>query len=219
MSTATAARDTVLATPELLALLLAQLPLRALLLRAPLVCEMWLATTLSPALQRAPFLAPALFPPFFAPSPPPSRYTWPTAHVLMAMPAASVPVAFARADASWRRMLVAQPPVRVVQRAHARGGDFSRSAEVRFRGGGQGDGGELRMGALYDLAAGRVKRAGSAFCVAWHEGVRREVDLTLETADVMQFVDGRAGPLSGEFCGHGEGPRGRGLSSGSGCAC
>ncbi|KAJ7088719.1 hypothetical protein B0H15DRAFT_981580 [Mycena belliarum] len=251
MSTATVARDTVLATPELLEHILAQLPLHALLLRVPLVCRLWHATTRAPALQCALFFLPdpdppssssassefssssapapapapvpnpllaALFPPFFASPPPPDRYTWPTAHALMAMPAARTPAAFARADASWRGMLVARPPVRalrVVQRVHARGGDFARSATVEFRGAGrgegegEGEGGELRMGALYDLAAGGVKRAGSAFCVTWHagEGEGRECDVTLETVDTMQFVDGRAGPLTEAFYGHGEGPR------------
>ncbi|KAJ7093293.1 hypothetical protein B0H15DRAFT_831927 [Mycena belliarum] len=238
MSTPT--RDEVLATPELLENILAQLPMRALLLRAPLVCKMWLATTRAPALQRALFFLPdpdppsspsssdpdpdsdstpdcapapppvlnpllvEMFPPFFLPLPPRDCYTWPTAHDILAMPAATSPAAFARRGASWRRMLVVQPAVRVlrvVQRAQARGGDFERCATVEL----QGEG--LRMGALYDLAAGGVERAGAAFRVTWHGEVGREVDVTLETVDTMQFVDGRAGPFTEEFLGHGEGPR------------
>ncbi|KAJ7092263.1 hypothetical protein B0H15DRAFT_749104, partial [Mycena belliarum] len=132
----TAARDTVLATPELVELVLSQLPMRDLLLRAPLVCKMWHATTLSPDLQRALFFAPdldpcsdvasapvhnpllaKLFPPFFDSTPEHRRY-WPTARTIIFMPAARAPAPFARPNASWRRMLVTQPPpqtMRVIQ--------------------------------------------------------------------------------------------------------
>ncbi|KAJ7073457.1 hypothetical protein B0H15DRAFT_61204 [Mycena belliarum] len=220
MSLSTAARDTVMATPELLALVLVQLPLRDLLLRAPLVCKMWHATTLTPALQRALFLAPdldpfsdsvaapvrnpllaELFPPFFT-TPGPNRWSWPDAHALMAMPCASALAAFRRPDASWRRMLVAQPPphtMHLIQKCHARGGDRERRAELREL--------ELRMGPLYDLAVQFLERVTSHVCITWHEGVGRKADLTLETVYTVQCVAGRAGPLREGFHGHGQGPR------------
>ncbi|KAJ7093292.1 hypothetical protein B0H15DRAFT_831926 [Mycena belliarum] len=223
----TAARDTVLATPELLALVLARLPMRDLLLRAPLVCKTWHATTLSPDLQRALFFAPdprplsdstsdsasessssepppvrnpllaELFPPFFVPRPP-TRFDWPAARALTALPAASAPAAFARPDASWRRMLVAQPPPRAVyvvqkcQRDERYSEVAMRVALLR--------GLELRMGALYDLAARLANRDESWFCVTWNEEGGRKYDVMLETVLYTAL-------LSEEICWCGEGPR------------
>ncbi|KAJ7096570.1 hypothetical protein B0H15DRAFT_1019610 [Mycena belliarum] len=228
MSLSTTARDTVMSTPELLELLLAQLPMRDLLLRAPLVCKMWFATTRAPALQRALFFAPApdtpsafestpapvrnpllaeLFPPFFAP-PPPNRMSWadvrannrmfwPDARAIMAMPVARALAPFARRDASWRRMLVAQPPprtLRVTERCNGRTEIFDRRAELR--------GLELRMGELYDLVLGSVKWAAASFCVTWPEAVGRESELTLETVSMSQYVMG----IDEVFHGQGEEP-------------
>ncbi|KAJ7093266.1 hypothetical protein B0H15DRAFT_831848 [Mycena belliarum] len=216
MSTLTIARDTVITTPELLVLVLVQLPMRDLLLRAPLVCKMWLATTLSPDLQRALFFAPdldpfsdaaaapvhnpllaELFPPFFAPRPP-TRFDWPPARALTALPAAAAPAAFAHPAASWRRMLVAQPPPRamyVVQKCQR----DERYSEVAMRVA-LLRGLELRMGPLYDLAAGLANRDASWFCVTWNEEGGRKYDVMLETVLYTAL-------LSEEICWRGEGPR------------
>ncbi|KAJ7490550.1 hypothetical protein FB451DRAFT_1079334, partial [Mycena latifolia] len=154
------AKDTVMTTPELLELTLSQLPIRDLLVTAPLVCKTWQAITLLPSLQRTFFFQPdlssepvqnpllaELFSPFFTPEGP-NRWSWPgDADSIMAMPWYKAPDAFKREDASWRRMLVTQPPAQtiiVTERRHARGGDSERRAVL--------NGLSLRMGTLYDIA-------------------------------------------------------------------
>ncbi|KAJ6559703.1 hypothetical protein B0H19DRAFT_1069436 [Mycena capillaripes] len=124
------ARDSVIQTPELVEHTLALLPIRDLLVTAPLVNKMWQAITLSPTLQRALFfeadptasashpvknpLLVELFQPFFA-SNPAKKYLWPgSAASILAMPWARAPEAFKRAGASWRRMLVTQPPAQTI---------------------------------------------------------------------------------------------------------
>jgi hypothetical protein len=111
-------QNIVISTPELLELMLSRLPMRDLLVAAPLVSKMWQALTLTPALQRALFLQPdpsservqnpllvELFPPFFAPEQP-SRWSWPDAEAIQSMPWSKAPEAFKWPEASWRRMLV-----------------------------------------------------------------------------------------------------------------
>ncbi|KAF8144400.1 hypothetical protein K438DRAFT_1426589, partial [Mycena galopus ATCC 62051] len=122
-------QHTVLSIPELLELILVRLPMRDLLVTAPLVSKTWHAATLSPELQRALFFEPdalsppirnpllmETFPPFFAVPPPnQNRWLWPgTPDAIKAMPWSRAPEAFKRANASWRRMLVTQPPTRTM---------------------------------------------------------------------------------------------------------
>ncbi|KAJ7460084.1 hypothetical protein B0H11DRAFT_1622585, partial [Mycena galericulata] len=122
------AKDAVISTPELLELTLAQLPMRELLLTAPLVSKTWQAITFAPSLQRALFfeadpsssepvqnpILVEMFPPFFGPETR-SRWSWPgTSDTIMAMPWSKAPDAFSRKEASWRRMLVCQPPVQTM---------------------------------------------------------------------------------------------------------
>ncbi|KAJ7763416.1 hypothetical protein B0H16DRAFT_1527814 [Mycena metata] len=119
------ALDTVISSPELVELILARLPLRNLLVTASRVNKMWNAITLTPTLQRILFFQPEpsnwrplrnpllmeLFPPFFAPQGPHGRWYWPgDAESIAEMPWATATEAFRRPDASWRRMLVLQPP-------------------------------------------------------------------------------------------------------------
>ncbi|KAJ7301748.1 hypothetical protein DFH08DRAFT_667471, partial [Mycena albidolilacea] len=148
----------VISTPELLELILSCLPMRDLLVTAPLVSKTWQALTLTPALQRTLFFRPdlssepaqnplllMLFPPFFA-AEKPRRWSWPDAEAIQSMPCAKAPEVFKRREASWRRMLVIQPPAPkmiVTEHCHARHGDFERSAVL--------DDPCLRMGVLYDL--------------------------------------------------------------------
>ncbi|KAJ7838605.1 hypothetical protein B0H14DRAFT_2788901, partial [Mycena olivaceomarginata] len=159
------AGDSVIQTPELVEHTLALLPVRDLLVVAPLVSKMWQAITLSPNLQRALFfeadptasasqpvqnpLLVELFQSFFAPNAAKTfSWSWPgTATSILAMPWAQAPEAFKRADASWRRMLVTQPPVQtmvIVQTSHGMGGSSERRAVLRDL--------SLRMGMQYDLA-------------------------------------------------------------------
>ncbi|KAJ7863718.1 hypothetical protein B0H13DRAFT_1501698, partial [Mycena leptocephala] len=161
--TTMSARDSVIQTPELVEHTLALLPMRDLLVTAPLVSKMWKAITLSPTLQRALFfeadptasashrvrnpLLVELFQPFFAPSAA-KDYPWPgNATAILAMPWAEAPEAFKRADASWRRMLVTQPPAQtmvVIKTNYGRRDTSERRATLRNL--------SLRMGMLYDFA-------------------------------------------------------------------
>ncbi|KAJ7034234.1 hypothetical protein C8F04DRAFT_1102705 [Mycena alexandri] len=183
------ARDSVIRTPELVERTLVLLPVRDLLVIAPLVSKIWQAITLSPTLQRALFfeadptasasqpvknpLLVELFPPFFAPNTE-ETYPWPgTATSILAMPWAQAPEAFKRADASWRRMLVMQPPVQtmvVVQTSHGMIGTSERRAVVRDL--------SLRMGMLYDLAVPFLRYGQSSFQIKWNNGIAREGDIT-----------------------------------------
>ncbi|KAJ7137475.1 hypothetical protein C8R43DRAFT_1020318, partial [Mycena crocata] len=174
------ATDTVLSTPELLEHILAQLPMRQLLITAPLVNKTWQAITLLPALQRALFFQPdptvsptvhnpllvQLFPPFFAPCASDNRRVpWPgNASSIKTMPWANAPDAFKRPEASWRRMLVTQPPpqtLAVTEWGSGQIGDAERRGVVP-------GGSPLCMGFLYDLAVPLIDHMASAFRVHWH---------------------------------------------------
>ncbi|KAJ7152070.1 hypothetical protein C8R46DRAFT_869243, partial [Mycena filopes] len=124
------AQINALSAPELLELILTQLPMRDLLVVAPRVSKTWNAITLTPNFQRALFLLPdptasstspvrnsllmELFPPFFAPSHPEPWSGPGTADSITSMPWARAPEAFGRSEASWRRMLVVQPPAQTL---------------------------------------------------------------------------------------------------------
>jgi hypothetical protein len=78
------------------------------------------------------------------------------------MPWAKAPEMFKRREASWRRMLVIQPPAPemiVTEHCHARHGDFERSGVL--------DDPCLRMGVLYDLVLPFIDRVASGFCIRW----------------------------------------------------
>ncbi|KAJ7108396.1 hypothetical protein C8R43DRAFT_1044225 [Mycena crocata] len=204
------ARDTVLSTTEILSQILAQLPMRDLLLKVPLVCSTWQATILTPALQRALFfqpdfaIAPAspvqnpllveLFPAFFAPYQKErwhSSTCWPSnASSISRMPWATAPDAFRRADASWRRMLVTQPPPQTLLVTETRRtvplGISERYATLD---------GPLRMGVVYDVALPLIDRVVSSFYIRWHRiddaaaGRGGGVDVTLLVDWTVQFYD------------------------------
>ncbi|KAJ7717791.1 hypothetical protein B0H16DRAFT_1610272 [Mycena metata] len=165
------------------ALILARVHLRDLLVAAPRVSKTWNAITLTPTLQRILFFQPAsapsnwapvrspllmeLFPPFFAPEGPRGRVSWPGhAKSIAQMPLANAAEAFKRPDASWRRMLVVQPPapalITTVNYDHP-----------SLPG--------LRMGALCDLAVPLIDRPLSSFYISWpgHDGVPWDEELTL----------------------------------------
>ncbi|KAJ6505377.1 hypothetical protein C8R45DRAFT_1209146 [Mycena sanguinolenta] len=181
-------RDRVIATPELLELILAQLPMRSLLVTAPLVSKTWQAITLTPTLQRALFLLPdpssepvqnpllaKLFPPFF----PKRRNQHGTSKTISALPWAKAPDAFQRADASWRRMLVTQPPAQtmaITETRSTRGGRSQRHAVFNDP--------ALSMAVLYDLAVEFIDRQSSSFRVHWQhkDEIGSQSDLTLSVS-------------------------------------
>ncbi|KAJ6584376.1 hypothetical protein B0H19DRAFT_1104870 [Mycena capillaripes] len=209
------AQDTVLSTPELLELVLAHVPMRDLLVSAPRVSKTWRALTLTPTLQRILFFQPdpsstaqksrptqnpllvEFFPPFFIPDLEHwERWYWPDANAIKAMPWAKAPEAFRRREASWRRMLVVQPParmMRVMERCHSRRGDSKRRGVLRVD---DLEGG-LRMGVLYDLVVPLVDREESSFCTRWHCDADidkgEEGDLTLTVGFTAMCIQGRPG--------------------------
>ncbi|KAF8214617.1 hypothetical protein K438DRAFT_1749707 [Mycena galopus ATCC 62051] len=184
-------QHTVIAIPELLEIILAQLPMRDLLVAAPLVSKTWQMTTLSPTLQCALFFLPdpssrlvlnpllvEIFPPFFAKGEG-IGWSWPgNVSSIKSMPWSKAPHAFRRPEASWRRMLAAQPPVQtMVVTETVRGVDAdvicTRRAVKKIS--------SLYMGVLYDLAFLYAERQSANFCMRWpgHNGVDPECDLTL----------------------------------------
>ncbi|KAF8187906.1 hypothetical protein K438DRAFT_1420560, partial [Mycena galopus ATCC 62051] len=147
----------VMSTPELVELTLSHLPMRDLLVTVPLVSKTWQAITLTPALQRALFFLPQLtaskrvrnpllienFHPFFAREAPNCR-GWPDAKAIQKMPWSKASDAFRRPEASWRRMLVTQPPSQsMVVSVISNGGHSEQRAVLKDL--------SLRMGTLYDL--------------------------------------------------------------------
>ncbi|KAJ7609410.1 hypothetical protein FB45DRAFT_1038857 [Roridomyces roridus] len=180
-----------MSTPELLSLILSCVPMRDLLLAAPLVSKTWRDITLTPVVQRALFLLPEslssaepmqnpilveMFAPFFTEAAG-HRSRWPgTPEAIMDMPWARAPDAFRRKDASWRRMLLTQPPARtmaVIETCHRRGGDTERRAILDL-------GRPLYMADLYDNTVPLIDRVSSSFHVRWHTDPERDVDLTVE---------------------------------------
>ncbi|KAJ6584380.1 hypothetical protein B0H19DRAFT_1104882 [Mycena capillaripes] len=221
------AQDTVLLTPELLELVLTHVPMRDLLVTASRVSKTWRALTLAPTLQRILFFQPdpsassettqnpllvELFPPFFIPelmardSERWEEGDWPDANAIKAMPWSRAPDAFRRREASWRRMLVAQPPARtmgVIERCHDRGGDSERRGVLRVATELDSEGG-LRMGVLYDIVLPLINRTDSSFCIRWHsdtgldESQEQEEEkggLTLTAIFTAACIRGRPGPF------------------------
>ncbi|KAJ7606946.1 hypothetical protein DFH06DRAFT_1309691 [Mycena polygramma] len=209
-------QETVISTPELLELILSHLTMRDLLVTAPLVCKTWQFTTLTPTLQRALFfqadlaipssqsqsaplfnpLLVELFPAFFAQETE-DRWHWPNADMIMAMPWSKAPDAFRRQEASWRRMLVTQPPARtmiVSELRCARSGRRVRRSVLRNL--------ELRMGLLYDIAVPFVDRVSSAFYICWGSDVNNapeRADLALNVIFTKQCKQGGAAQIDDQF--------------------
>ncbi|KAJ7744770.1 hypothetical protein DFH07DRAFT_834278 [Mycena maculata] len=210
------AKDMVLSTPELLDLLLTQLSMRDLLISAPLVSKKWQAITLGPAVQRALFFRPdplsqptknpllvEMFSPFFvAPTKGESPRGWPVKPAdIKAMPWSKAPEVFKHPDASWRRMLVAQPPAQTLVMKSTQtswGGHRQKSTGVL-------NDAALRMGDLYDVTLMYVNRVSSLVLIRWNNDVEAENDLTLEAFDAKQCVSGGPRPLGPEFYSDGAG--------------
>ncbi|KAJ6508651.1 hypothetical protein C8R45DRAFT_448958 [Mycena sanguinolenta] len=193
----------VLSTPELLEQILVQLPLRDLLVAAPLVSKTWRAVTLSPTLQRALFFEPD---PLASPSKrvqnpllvetfPPFAFCegelWPgSLDAIEAMPWSRAPDAFKRKEASWRRMLVSQPPVQTIiiaQQTSGMAGVSERRAVLNDL--------LLRMGALYDLTLPLIDDDVVCFRI----GTEVEGNLLLETSAGYGCMDDLSRELDERF--------------------
>ena len=171
-----AAVDAFLSTPELVQEMLLQLDLRTLLTSAQLVCRQWLAIiATSPTLQQALHLKPSR----------PSREGDPAPNPLLVeafpfwyddagdgkigdrlfktLPLAKRRRVFMRKDVSWRRMLVAQPPVTRLGLATKYHGMDDKHAVFEVREFPDG----LRMGELYDLGHAWLRWKRANFQVLW----------------------------------------------------
>ncbi|KAJ7813742.1 hypothetical protein B0H14DRAFT_2852130 [Mycena olivaceomarginata] len=202
------AQDAVISTPELLENTLLQLPMRDLLATAPLVSKTWHTVTLLPIIQRALFfeadpsmsrriqnpLLGKLFPPFFARPPPANGQRsksapWPgNADAITTMPWSKAPDAFKRAEASWRRMLVIQPPLHTVGITQTI--NSFMCSDVR-RGVLKDLASPLRMGVLYDLALSILDDDNTSFRINWHRNTEDEGE-----GDIMLEVVASEGCLS-----------------------
>ncbi|KAI8945490.1 hypothetical protein F4801DRAFT_124818 [Xylaria longipes] len=178
-------RDAVLHTAELLQEILLQLDMRTLLTSAQLVSRQWHELiTSSPALKQALYFEPVpwasgsatqnpllaeVFPPWFPEetkdeqvdgTKPPKMINREDFRSLP-MAKASRRHAFMHPSATWRHMLVQQPPILSLGRwttSHAMMGDFHAFPLQEFPGG-------LRMGSFYDLAQDWVCQVVSGFKV------------------------------------------------------
>jgi hypothetical protein len=179
---ALAAKDRVLETPEILEGILLKLPIRDLLVTAERVSKEWhIIIQSSPAIQEILFFRPrsrksdeeqsfnpllqASFAPWFKNHDETST-RWGSGlsfHDLDWNSSDFKRHAYARKDASWRKMLPVQPAVKqldVVSRRHAMGGDRECCGESHFKDG-------VRMGTLYDMAQDHVKRPITRVGVKW----------------------------------------------------
>ncbi|KAE9407533.1 hypothetical protein BT96DRAFT_971236 [Gymnopus androsaceus JB14] len=165
--------NAVFDTPELLDRILSQLDMRTLLTAAQLVSHYWHdIITQSPSIQQAlcfqpkqntaneqmqnPLLA-ELFEPWFDGNGAHDRRKF------MKMPLASTRDVFLREDATWRQMLVAQPPLLqlgIWTQMHGMRGDSHQFEILEFPNG-------LRMGEFYDIGQKWLANNVSGFRVFW----------------------------------------------------
>ncbi|KAI8630094.1 hypothetical protein F5Y19DRAFT_53306 [Xylariaceae sp. FL1651] len=180
--------NTVLQTAELLEAILQQLDMRTLLTSAQLVNRQWHELiTSSPALQQALFFMPVagnsgpvrqnvllaeVFPLWFRENvkqTSDSKLKWFTQPSFKRLPMAkkSRQHTFMYPNATWRRMLVQQPPALRLgcwERYHGMGGDSHSFHVHAFPKG-------IRMDSLYDVAQRWVAYTVSSFCVLWDPSV------------------------------------------------
>ncbi|KAJ6508668.1 hypothetical protein C8R45DRAFT_1208302 [Mycena sanguinolenta] len=206
----------VIATPELLERILAQLPIRDLLVLAPLVSKTWHAVTLSPTLQRVLFLEPdplalasertqnpllmEAFSPFFPSREGSTSYPgWSSLKDIETMLWSRAPDAFKREEASWRRMLVSQPPAQTMiieQKISSMTGISERRAVLEDL--------SLRMGVLYDLTVPLIQDFVVCFRIHWRK-LEGPADLRFEVFGAYSCTDDRRKPTK-RFRSDGEKP-------------
>jgi hypothetical protein len=225
-------RDRALLMPEVLELILLQLPLEDLLINAQRVNHLFHdLITSSRSLQQALFFCPSQdnsygevhynsllqkkFPPWF-------EDKWLMARTYRLFDhkhfwrldwnsSKERTDAYARKEASWRRMLVAQPPVQdliVKVRTEAMGGPTQRKGELKFEDG-------LRMGLFYDLVQDFVEhQPATYFVIRWYspslfedlDGSTANSDdgdissfITVHLRQVIQSQPGLTGRIGPEF--------------------
>lgn len=130
------ARTQVLDSPELLEIILVQMDMRSLLTSAQRVCHRWAnLINKSPSIQKALFFTPIkdsewgtdektpnpllveTFPSIFPANGRPKRFEFDFSNMAITKDASTM-AQFVRKDASWRRMLVQQPPIRNIGQFH-----------------------------------------------------------------------------------------------------
>lgn len=141
----------VIDIPEILEMILAQMDMRTLLTSAHRVCRNWAnLISKSSSIQRALFFTPIkdsewgkeenipnpllteTFPSFFPAKDRPGRYQFDFSNLPMTKDASSM-ARFVREDASWRKMLVQQPPlldIGLFYICHARGNHNAESSSI-----------------------------------------------------------------------------------------
>lgn len=141
----------VLDTPEMLEMILARVDMRTLLTSAQRVCRNWVnLISKSPSIQKALFFTPIkdsewgmeekipnpllteTFPSIFPAKDRPDRYQFDFSELTMTKDASTM-ARFVRQDASWRKMLVQQPPVSdigIFHICHGMGGTSAGSSSI-----------------------------------------------------------------------------------------
>ncbi|KAJ6481875.1 hypothetical protein C8R45DRAFT_1100281 [Mycena sanguinolenta] len=186
----TGARDATTSTPELLELILAHLPMRDLLVTAPLVSKTLVKSFICTHTESAPG---GVVSPLFHLSG--SRQgLLDTAKAIKSMPWVKSSDAFKRAEASWRRMLVTQLPALKMIVTETWYGKSS-TAERRTA---MADISPLRMGSLYDIALPFADAdMDSSFCVLWCNNSEDELILAVIYDIALSFADA---DMDSSFC-------------------
>jgi hypothetical protein len=208
------AREIALGLPEILEAILFELPLRDLLVHAQLVSHTWKTTIQSSTvLQQHLFFLPAQpststsfpiikfnpllhssFPPWFEDN---THNRYNRGAEFKKLDWNSTPkkrVAYARKEASWRNMLLCQPPVHVLsieKNWYSMGGKKRQEVSIHFEDG-------ARMGLVYDRAYEAVRRPISAFSMNWDGG--KEDAVILITHFTTQCESDLDEDVGREFC-------------------
>jgi hypothetical protein len=208
------ARETAIGLPEILEAILFELPLQDLLVHAQLVSHTWKTTIQSSTvLQQHLFFLPAQpststsfpriklnpllhssFPPWFENN---THNRYNRGAEFKTLDWNSTPkkrVAYARKEASWRSMLLCQPPVHVLsieRNLYSMGGHRRYDGSIHFKDG-------VRMGLVYDRAYEVVRRPVSAFSMNWDGG--KEDAVILITHFTQQCESELDDDVGREFC-------------------
>jgi hypothetical protein len=204
------ARETVFALPEIFEAILLELPARHLLAHAQLVSQSWNTTIkTSTLLQQHLFFLPAQpssssrkfnpllhssFLPWFEDN---TRNRYKRGAEWKALDWNSTPkkqAAYACKEASWRNMLLCQPPIHVLsieRHWHSMGGEKLQQRSTHFEDG-------VRMGLVYDRVYEAVRRPITTFSMNWDAGEEDAVILiTHFTTQCESEVEADVGR---EFC-------------------
>ncbi|KAF3386752.1 hypothetical protein F1880_000755 [Penicillium rolfsii] len=198
----------VLSTPEILEMILVQTDIRTLLTSAQRVCRDWLnLITTSPSIQKALYFAPTnvseeepnektlnpllmeKFHFIFPSKDRPDSYSFDFSDLQWTKDSSSL-TPMVRADASWRKMLVQQPPISELGFFgvfHAKRGDSARCSKIAAQERKQDKCKGLRMGRLFDilLFARHVHfSVGTTTRIYWAAGPPVEFKESFETINV-----------------------------------